>query len=363
MTRIDILSLARPDLLEMTAYVSARMSQSDGLILLNANENPDAPIAVASGESLNRYPQPQPARLAQAMADYYQVRTEQILMTRGSDEAIDLLMRAFCRAGTDAIVQCSPCFGMYASSARIQGAAVIDVPLLSDHRSPFEQLDLDAIGSAVHTRSAKLVFVTQPNNPTGRLITEDQLSQLLAALAGKALVVVDEAYLEFTEQPSTSRWLNQYPHLVVLRTLSKAFALAAARVGCALAHPEVIALLRQIMPPYPLPQPSIEAALSVLGDSAVSQMRDRLGQLGLERDRVQAALERCRAVCEQWPTQANFILVRSDHAERLYQWLLTGGVIIRDFSRTPGLDGALRITIGAPQENDRLIELLETFDP
>ncbi len=363
MSRIEVMALARPDLLELTAYVCARMSQSDGLILLNANENPEPPIGVDQGESLNRYPQPQPDSLAVAMANFYQVRVEQILMTRGSDEAIDLLMRAFCRAGKDAIVQCPPCFGLYANSARIQGASVIDVPLFPDHRSEFDELDIDGIVTAVCEHSVKLVFVTHPNNPTGRLIRDEQLRRLLEVLDGKTLVIVDEAYLEYTNEPSASRWLPDQQHLVVLRTLSKAFALAGVRVGCALAHPQIIGLLRQIMPPYPLPVPSIEAAQMALSDSAVSEMRSRLMMLGLQRDRVQAALGQCDFIQEHYPTHANFILIRSDHSASLYQWLLTGGVIIRDFSSKPGLQGALRITMGSPVENDRLIELLETYTP
>ncbi len=361
---ISILKQARPDLLKLTGYVSARMSESDNLVLLNANENPNRPQPErANGADLNRYPDPQPAELKARMAGLYEVDVAQLLVTRGSDEAIDLLIRAFCRAGVDAIVQCSPCFGMYAASARIQGAHVIDCALISDENSEWEVLDIEAIFSAVSEQNARMVFITQPNNPTGRLIELAQIEALLQACADKAMVVIDEAYIEFAGIDSSTGLLNRYEHLVVLRTLSKAFALAGARCGCAIAHPEVIHLLRQIMPPYPLPSPSIEAAELALSENSRASMSRQVEQIRQQRARLQQTLSHCRYVQHQWHSVANFILLRVTAVDALYDWLLKGGIIVRNFSDKPGLEGCLRISIGSEAENSQLISLLEDFIP
>ena len=269
---MSVLDLARPEIRAMQAYSSARMEGGSGEIFLNANESSWAPTG-DDGMGCNRYPEPQPTALVDALAALYGVRREQVLVARGSDEAIDLLVRAFCRAGGDAILIQPPTFGMYAVCARVQDAQIIEVSLASDFR-----LDVDAVLAAV-TSAVKLVFICTPNNPTGQLIARADIERLLLALAGRALLVVDEAYIEFADSASVVDLLDRHDHLAVLRTLSKAWALAGARVGSLLAHPEVIALLRRIMAPYPLPLPCVEAALMVLSGWGQANARARVATI------------------------------------------------------------------------------------
>jgi histidinol-phosphate aminotransferase len=346
---MSVLDLARPEIRAMQPYSSARMEASGGQILLNANESPWS----SNGDDLgcNRYPDPQPAALIDALAALYGVQRDQLLVGRGSDEAIDLLVRAFCRAGEDAILIQPPTFGMYAVCARIQNATVIEVALAADFT-----LDVDAVLAAV-TPAVKLVFICSPNNPTGQTVPRAAVERLVQALAGRAVLVVDEAYVEFAEAGSVADLIGQYDNLAILRTLSKAWALAGARVGSLLAHADVIALLRRIMPPYPLPLPCVAAALAAL--SAPSVAAEHIAVIDEQRDVMRAALARVAGVREVLPSQANFLAVRFDDAGAVYQRLLAAGIVVRDVRRYPNLADALRITIGTPAENARVLAILQ----
>jgi histidinol-phosphate aminotransferase len=348
---MSALDLARPDLLALAGYSSARMEASGGSILLNANESPwpqtgDAP--------LNRYPDPQPPRLRALLAALYGVSEAQLLIGRGSDEAIDLLVRAFCRAGQDAILVQSPTFGMYAVCAAVQGAAVRNVPLL---REAGFLPDFDAVRAAVDA-SVKLVFVCAPNNPTGSMPTRDAILALADSLRGRTVLVVDEAYIEFADATSLAADVAAHGNLAVLRTLSKAHALAAARIGCLVAAPEIIELLRRIMPPYPLPTPCVEAAEDALSPIALYRTRERIALVRSERERVRRLLDDVVDVREVLPSQANFLTVRFDDAGARYQQLFARGIVVRDVRRYPRLADALRITIGSPIENAALLDAL-----
>jgi histidinol-phosphate aminotransferase len=346
---MSVLDLARPEIRAMQPYSSARMEASGGKVFLNANESPWTP----QGDDLgcNRYPDPQPAALIDALAALYGVQRDQLLVGRGSDEAIDLLVRAFCRAGEDAILIQPPTFGMYAVCAHIQKAAVIEVALAADFT-----LDVDAVLAAV-TPAVKLVFICSPNNPTGQTVPRAAVERLVQALAGRAVLVVDEAYVEFAEAGSVADLIGQYDNLAILRTLSKAWALAGARVGTLLAHADVIALLRRIMPPYPLPLPCVAAALAAL--SAPSVAAEHIAVIDKERDVMRAALAQVAGVREVLPSQANFLAVRFDDAGAVYQRLLAAGIVVRDERRYPNLADALRITIGTPAENTRVLAILQ----
>ena len=346
---MSVLDLARPEIRAMQPYSSARMEASGGKVFLNANESPWTP----QGDDLgcNRYPDPQPAALIDALAALYGVQREQLLVGRGSDEAIDLLVRAFCRAGEDAILIQPPTFGMYAVCAHIQNAAVIEVALAADFT-----LDVDAVLAAV-TPAVKLVFICSPNNPTGQIVPRAAVERLVQALAGRAVLVVDEAYVEFAEAGSVADLIGQYDNLAILRTLSKAWALAGARVGTLLAHADVIALLRRIMPPYPLPLPCVAAALAAL--SAPSVAAEHIAVIDEQRGVMRAALARVAGVREVLPSQANFLAVRFDDAGAVYQRLLAAGIVVRDVRRYPNLADALRITIGTPAENARVLAILQ----
>ena len=348
---MSVLELARAEIRAMQPYSSARMEAGGGQVFLNANESAWAPVG-DSGLGCNRYPEPQPAALLDALSALYGVRREQLLVGRGSDEAIDLLVRAFCRAGRDAILIQPPTFGMYAVSARVQDAGIIEVPLASDFA-----LDVDAVLAAV-TPAVKLVFVCTPNNPAGRGVPRASIERLVRALAGRALLVVDEAYVEFSDEGSVADLLDQHDNLAILRTLSKAWALAGARIGSLLAHPDVIALLRRIMPPYPLPLPCVAAALVALSDEGQAAARARLAIVREQRERMRQALPGVRGVRAVLPSQANFLSVRFEDAQAAWARLDAAGIVVRDVRRYAGLGDALRITIGTPQENDRVLREL-----
>ena len=348
---MSVLDLARPEIRAMQPYSSARMEASGGEVFLNANESAWAPVG-DDGLGCNRYPEPQPAALVDALAALYGVRREQLLVGRGSDEAIDLLVRVFCRAGRDAILIQPPTFGMYAVCARVQDAGIVEVPLAADFT-----LDADAVLAAL-TPAVKLVFVCTPNNPAGEPVPRAAVERLAQALSGRALLVVDEAYVEFSDAGSVADLIDRHDNLAVLRTLSKAWALAGARVGSLLASAEVIALLRRIMAPYPLPLPCVEAALLALSGWGRANARERIGIVRGERARMQMALRRLPGVREVLPSQANFLAVRFDDAGAAYQRLFAAGIVVRDVRRYPNLGDALRITIGTPVENDRVLAVL-----
>jgi histidinol-phosphate aminotransferase len=349
---MSVLDLARAEIRAMQPYSSARMEASGGQVLLNANESAWTPPG-DNGLGCNRYPEPQPAALVDALADLYAVRREQLLVGRGSDEAIDLLVRAFCRAGEDAILIQPPTFGMYAVSAKIQNAAVIEVPLAADFT-----LDVEAVLAAL-TPAVKLVFICTPNNPTGQCVPRASVERLAQALVDRSLLVVDEAYVEFAETGSVADLIDRYDNVAVLRTLSKAWALAGARIGSLLANAEVIALLRRIMPPYPLPLPCVAAALSALSVPGQVSAREHLAIVREQRALMQHALVRLPGVRDVLPSHANFLAVRFDDAGAIYQRLLAAGIVVRDVRRYPNLDDALRITIGTPAENARVLAVLQ----
>lgn len=349
------LDLARPDIRALQPYSSARMEARGGTILLNANESPWPPFA--GDEDWSRYPDPQPAALVARLASLYGVGEGQLLVGRGSDEGIDLLVRAFCAAGRDAVLISPPTFGMYAVCARVQGAEVVEVPLRRDFA-----LDVDAVFAAV-TPAVKLVFVCAPNNPTGAGVPRAAILRLVELLAGRALVVVDEAYIEFADPNgacgSVADCVGGFENLVVLRTLSKAWALAGVRVGTLLADGRVIGLLRKLMPPYPLPVPCAAAALNALSAEGGRTTRERIGTVCRERKRMGEALATLACVRAVLPSQANFLTLRLGDAGTAKAALLDAGVVVRDVRRYPMLEDALRITLGTPAENDRVLEVLD----
>jgi histidinol-phosphate aminotransferase len=351
---MSVLDLARPELLQLQAYSSARMEASEGRVWLNANELPwSQPDAAA--RALNRYPEPQPAELVAALAALYGVDSERIFVGRGSDEAIDLLTRAFCAAGASNVIVSPPTFGMYAVAARVQGAAVREVPLLADQGYAY---DADGVLAQVSAQT-RIVYLCNPNNPTGNLFGLDLIERMAGALHDRALLVVDEAYIEFRESRSALSLLPRFDNLVVLRTLSKAHGLAGARIGVAIADAAIIGLLRRIMPPYPLPSVCILAALSALQPVALQQTRERISLIDSERERLRSELLRLGEVREVLPSSANFLTVRLRDAEASYATLSRAGVIVRSLRKYSGLENALRISIGTPEENDAVVAALQ----
>ena len=342
--------LARPDIVALRPYEHAAWEPS--LERLHANELPWRPADDDSRAGLNRYPEPQPRALIERLADLYSVAPAAILAGRGSDEAIDLLTRAFCRAGRDAVLVCPPTFGMYSVCARIQGAEVVQAPLLA--QAGFA-LDEQAVLERC-TAEVKLIFLCSPNNPTGNLLDEAAIERIARRLAGRALVIIDEAYIEFAGRPSSTRLVAELPNLAVLRTLSKAYGLAGARCGALIADPEIIALLRKIIPPYAIPQLTLEAVLHRLTPGALAHERARLEMLLGERARLLSALPRLARVRRVWPTAANFILVELEDAGAALLRGREAQLLLRDARGYPGLGQTLRITVGTPEQNGRLLE-------
>jgi histidinol-phosphate aminotransferase len=348
-----VTAIARADIRALRAYEHA--SWEPGLVRLHANELPWRSAGDQSEAGLNRYPEPHPHELTAALARFYGVDPAMALACRGSDEAIDLLIRCYCRAGQDAVTICPPTFGMYGVAARIQGAAVIEVPLLRD-----QQYALDA--QALRARCdepVKLVFLCSPNNPTGNRLDAGKIFELLRALDGRALVIVDEAYVEFADAPSLIAQVSQYAGLVVLRTLSKAYGLAGARCGVLIGHPDVVALLRNVIQPYAVTQLTIEAVFKALAPAALEQARVHAATLRSERARLGGALSRLSGVQRVWPSQANFVLAEFQDPGAVWQRAHAGGLLLRDMRRAPGLAQALRISIGSPEQNDRLLASLQ----
>lgn len=351
-----LLDLVREDLRDFAGYASARRTGLQGSVWLNANESAWCNAADAAGNA-HRYPEPQPAALLGALAGLYGVRPEQVLAGRGSDEAIDLLVRAFCRPGRDAVVVTPPVFGMYAVSARLQGALLREVPLREGPEGFVA--DLGAVGDAALAGGAKLVFLCSPANPTGQSAPRAALLALAERLRGRCLLVVDEAYADYAPASSLARDLDAHPNLAVLRTLSKAHALAAARIGCVLAAPELVALLRNCQAPYPLPGPCVQLALAALEPGALAQTRIRVQAVVAERERLRAELATLPAVRRVYPSDGNFLLLRFRDAGTAFRDLLAAGVVVRDLRGWPGLGDALRISIGSPADNAALLSALQ----
>ncbi len=341
-TLID--KIARPEIASLTPYAARGGARAEAL-QLDANENPWAPPG-ASGP-WNRYPEQQPAALVSRLAALYGVEHDQLLLTRGADEGIDLLFRATCQAEQDAALITPPTFGLYAVAAQVQGAKLVSVPLDENFG-----LKIDGIIAAIQDNPVKLVFLCSPNNPTGNMITRDDVLSMAKACPDQ-LVVVDEAYIEFADTPSLAADIGVTPNLVVLRTLSKAYALAGARLGAVLAGPPVINLLRKVLPPYPLAAPVIAEVSRALAPVNMAIFAERIIRIKQERARISDALSCSTFVDKIWPSSANFLLVKLKPDTDITARLKQQTIHVRDFSNLG--EGMIRISIGAPEENDALL--------
>ncbi|MCS2161478.1 histidinol-phosphate transaminase [Scandinavium sp. H11S7] len=348
---MSIEELARKNVRDLTPYQSARRLGGKGDVWLNANEFPTAVSFDLSQQALNRYPECQPKAVIENYAQYAGLKPEQVLVSRGADEGIELLIRAFCEPGKDAILFCPPTYGMYSVSAETFGVEYRTVPALENW-----QLDLQAIADKLD--GVKVVYVCSPNNPTGQIINPQDFRVLLEMTRGKALVVADEAYIEFCPQATLTGWIAEYPHLVVLRTLSKAFALAGLRCGFTLASEDVIALLMKVIAPYPLSTPVADIAAQALSPLGINAMRDRVAQILEERQYLITQLRDIACVEQVFDSETNYILVRLTASSAVFKSLWDQGIILRDQNKQPSLSGCLRITIGTRDESQRVIDAL-----
>ena len=341
--------LARPEILALPPFdISANANGSFGVdaIKLDANENPFPPLGDGSlAANVNRYPEPQPERLRQAMAALYGVPRDALVITRGADDAIDMLVRAFCRPAVDAIAISSPAFAAYAHFARLQGAGVIDIPLTQEF-----EFDPEAFIDRLNDDDAvKLAFICTPNNPTGVEVDPDAVLAVADAFP-ETIIIADEAYLEFSATPSLCAEVASRPNLVVLKTLSKAFGLAGARIGCAIGSPGLIAMAARALPPYPLPTPSIEAAMAGLSPSRRSVHAERVARIKAERARVAERLSQSPIVRRVREGGGNFLFLEVEQPEQLAAKLRALGIRVR--WRPNAAPGGLRLTIGIEPEND-----------
>ncbi|EMO6900155.1 histidinol-phosphate transaminase [Pluralibacter gergoviae] len=348
---MSIEELARKNVRDLTPYQSARRLGGKGDVWLNANEFPTPVNFDLRQQTLNRYPECQPKAVIDNYAAYAGLKPEQVLVSRGADEGIELLIRAFCEPGQDAILFCPPTYGMYSVSAETFGVEYRTVPAREDW-----QLDLQAIGDSLD--GVKLVYVCSPNNPTGQIINPEDMRTLLEMTRGRAIVVADEAYIEFCPQATLAGWIAEYPHLVVLRTLSKAFALAGLRCGFTLASAEIIALLLKVIAPYPLSTPVADIAAQALSPEGIEAMRQRVAQIIDERQFLVSQLREIACVEEVFDSETNYILARITASSAVFKSLWDQGIILRDQNKQPSLSGCLRITIGTRPESQRVIDAL-----
>ena len=339
--------LARPEIRTLSAYETEW--QENGALRLHANEAPTA----AGCDSLNRYPESRPGNLQSRLADRLGVSADNLLITRGSTEAIDLLIRTFCRAGRDNIVITPPTFVMYQVYADIQGANTIQCPLSAERDFV---VDLGSLADKC-TASSKLIFICSPNNPTGNVTPRSAIVELLNARRNQSIIVVDEAYIEFSESESMADLVAEHDNLVVLRTLSKALALAGARCGALIGNANLVRLLDRVLAPYALATPVIDSVMVALANKR-STDDSRIAGIVAERDRLTGKLTSNPFVQKVWPSQANFLLVQFRNLGEFQERLQAERILIRDFGDIPGLENCARITIGDASENDRLLAAL-----
>ncbi|WP_367210991.1 histidinol-phosphate transaminase [Sphingobacterium sp. R2] len=343
-------NLLRENIKKLVPYSSARDEfKGEASILIDANENPfGSPLS----HDYNRYPDPLQHQLKAKLSKIKGVPAENIFLGNGSDEAIDILYRAFCTPGVDNVILVPPTYGMYEVSANINDVACRKVNLTADY-----QLDLEGIANAIDAHT-KLIFICSPNNPTGNSIRRQDIETILNNFQG--LVIVDEAYINFSAVKSFTQELAEYPNLVVLQTLSKAWGLAALRLGMAFASKEIITVYNKIKPPYNINQATQDIVLEALDQ--VDQVNDWIKETVAEREKLVRELLELDYVHHITPSDANFILVKMDQPREVYDYLVQYGIIVRDRSKVELCDGCLRITVGTPAENQTLLEKLNQIN-
>ncbi len=350
---MSIARLARPEIQSLHAYDAAE--QVEDTIRLNANESP---IAIAGDQfrrPLNRYPEVRPQKLRRALARRFGCSPDVLLVTRGSSEAIDLLVRTFCRAGEDSVLTTSPSFSMYRHYAEVQGARTIEVAARAEDDFA---IDVDAMLAACEA-STRLIFVCSPNNPTGTSLPRPQLEKLLRERGNRSAIVVDEAYVEFSGNPSVIELLETHPNLLVLRTLSKALAFAGARCGAVVGPDAVIRMLSAVQAPYALATPVVECVEDALRDEQIALAERAVATIIAERQRLVNEIRAFGFVKKIWPSEANFFLIEVEDAGKVLECCQHQRILLRHFGGE--LASCIRVSVGSKEENDRLLRVLATL--
>ncbi|CDZ79031.1 Histidinol-phosphate aminotransferase [Legionella massiliensis] len=350
---MSVLNLIRPDLMTIQGYIPGG---DDLAYRLHANELPWAPVSLDT-VAINHYPDfRQQQRLQEQIASYYQIDSEQMLLTRGSDDGIDFLMRLFLTAGQDSFMQCPPTFPMYEFYAGLQQAKTINCPLDADNGFSLPVEKLFSLWQA----NCKLIMLCRPNNPTANLIDLATIAQICEQFRSKAVIVVDEAYIEFAQVPSATTLLSSFDNLIVLRTLSKAYGMAGLRLGALIAQPQLIKIMQNAMPPYTLSSPVIHLAQQALENKP--WFDNKIQQIVKDREVLNAQLKQSAWIKTVYPSCTNFILVASPHAQALAAWFAELDIAVRYFA-AGSLQNMLRITVGDKNQNQRLLAALNSFQP
>ena len=346
----NLQNLLRKNIKELIPYSSARDEfKGEASVYLDANENSyGSPL----DESFNRYPDPLQYKVKKRLSEIKGVPPRNIFLGNGSDEAIDILFRAFCNPGSDNVITVPPTYGMYEVSANINDVEVRKIKLKTDF-----QLNMEGIAEAIDEHT-KIIFICSPNNPTGNSINRDDIETILANFNG--LVVIDEAYINYSRQKTFIQELTEYSNLVVLQTLSKAWGLAGLRIGMAFASEEIIEIFNKVKPPYNINEASQALALQALQN--VEQVNNWIKETVAEREKLKLELNTLESVLTIYPSDANFILVKTIQPKEIYQFMVNKGIIVRDRSKVELCEGCLRITIGTPHENELLIEAFKNFE-
>ncbi|GAB3429006.1 histidinol-phosphate transaminase [Niabella aquatica] len=349
--------LVRENIKTLAPYTTARHEFTGAAsVMLDANENSiGSPVTLDMEdlqESLNRYPDPLQMKLKERISEIKGIPVENIFAGNGSDEAIDVLMRIFCEPGVDNIITLPPTYGMYSVCAAINNIKVKEVPLASGY-----QMDIQAIADAVDDYT-KLIFICSPNNPTGNSINRQDIEIILNNFDG--IVVIDEAYINYARQKTFSQEVSEYPNLVVMQTLSKAWGLAALRLGLAFAGKEIISLMNHVKYPYNINEATQQLALRGLKN--IMQVNEWTKKTVAQRDWLEKELTRLSLTEKVFPSDANFLLVKMTDAPNVFTYLQTCGIIVRNRSTTRGCEGCLRITVGTEEENKKLIEALKNYN-
>ena len=349
MAEFNLDDILRNNVKKLIPYSSARSEfEGDAQVFLDANENS---LGSTLNNNFHRYPDPLQKQLKQKLGSIKDVQVENIFVGNGSDEAIDLLIRAFCNPGIDNILIFPPTYGMYEVSAEINDIAINKVLLTEDF-----QLDIDAAKTGVDANT-KIIFVCSPNNPTGNLIKTESIEWLLYNFNG--IVVVDEAYIDFAGTTSWSNRLHEFPNLVVMQTLSKAWGLAGLRIGFAYASKEIIHVFNKIKPPYNISEATQQLALQALQNE--KEAKEKTCILIQQKERLMREFKQFDFIKHIYTSDANFILVKVDDAKDLYQYLVSKTIVVRNRSSQPLCENSLRITMGTPEENDALLTALKNY--
>ncbi|WP_247645448.1 histidinol-phosphate transaminase [Enterobacteriaceae endosymbiont of Plateumaris consimilis] len=350
----NVSQIVRKSIINLIPYQSARLLDNSRFdhILLNANESPITPIFKLIKNTFNRYPEPQPKRLIKNYSNYCGIDITNILVSRGADEGIDLLIRTFCNHKNDKILFCPPTYGMYCISAKVLGIKYNSVKSLENW-----QLDLYTIKKTLD--NVKIIYICNPNNPTGNLINQNDIIELLEITQGKSIIVIDEAYIEFCINHTMIHLIEKYSNLVILRTLSKAFSLAGLRCGFVLAHEEIINLLLKVIAPYPIPEPVSDIAVQALNRKNLILMHNNVNKLMNNKIWLIKNLKKCHVVKNIFNSHTNYILTKFFNSNYIFKILSKKGIIVRNQDHQIGLSNCLRISVGTDYESTRLISILQ----